>query len=125
MNKKYFLIIVIMVVALGAFGYFYFTTPVSPVTPGALDGFAQCLADKGVVMYGSYWCVHCQRQKQLFGDSFRFVTYVECADNPKQCTDAGVQSFPTWKFKDGKTLVGEQTLDALGAESGCSVPASK
>ena len=38
-------------------------------TPGKLDGFAQCLKDKGAIFYGAFWCPHCQNQKKMFGRS--------------------------------------------------------
>ena len=30
------------------------------------DGFASCMTEKGVIMYGTDWCPNCQNQKQLF-----------------------------------------------------------
>src|SRR5208282_2697580 len=42
------------------------------------DAFAHCLADRGVRMYGAYWCPHCVEQKQEFGASFEYAPYVEC-----------------------------------------------
>src|SRR5512143_3304835 len=43
------------------------------------DGFAQCLKDRGVRMYGAWWCPHCQEQKEKFGEaSFKLAPYVEC-----------------------------------------------
>ena len=84
-----------------------------------LDEFAQCLAQKGATMYGAYWCPHCQNEKQAFGDSFRFVPYVECSTESKKCLDAGVNGFPTWIFTDGRKFEGEQGIEKLSQESGC------
>lgn len=86
-----------------------------------LDAFAQCLADKGAVMYGADWCPHCHNEKQAFGDSFRLVPYVECPDNPQKCLSAGINVYPTWIFPDGKKLVGEQGIKKLSQESGCPI----
>jgi hypothetical protein len=60
------------------------------------DAFAKCLTDKGFVMYGAAWCSHCAAQKALFGDSFKYIKYVECPDNINFCLDKGVQGYPTW-----------------------------
>lgn len=87
-----------------------------------LDGFAQCLASKGATMYGAAWCSHCESEKKAFGKSFRFISYVECPDEPQRCIVAGVESYPTWIFSDGKKLVGEQGLLKLSQESGCELP---
>ncbi|MEK7087817.1 MAG: hypothetical protein AAB891_00845 [Patescibacteria group bacterium] len=91
----------------------------------ALDSFAQCLADKGAVMYGANWCPHCQNEKSAFGPSFRIVPYVECPTEPARCLSAGIESYPTWIFPDGKKLVGEQGFPKLSQESGCVLPLSK
>lgn len=60
------------------------------------DAFAKCLTDKGFAMYGAVWCSHCTAQKALFGDSFKYIKYVECPDNINLCLDKGVQGYPTW-----------------------------
>ena len=83
-----------------------------------LDTFAQCLTSKGLKMYGAYWCPHCQAQKALFGDSFKYVNYTECTEKPDVCTAAGVQGYPTWEIAS-TTLVGEQSLETLAAQTGC------
>ena len=93
------------------------------VQTGRLDVFAQCLRDKGVVMYGAEWCSHCQAQKQLFGQSFEYVNYVECPQDPKKCLGVGIEGYPTWITAGGVKLVGEQKLEDLSRISGCSLPA--
>ena len=70
-------------------------------------------------MYGAYWCSHCQNEKRAFGDSFRFVPYVECTRETAKCAAAGIEGFPTWIFPDGRKLVGEQGLRRISQESGC------
>lgn len=91
----------------------------------ALDGFARCLTQKGAVMYGASWCSHCQNEKRAFGDAFKYVAYVECTEDPKVCTDAGVRGYPTWKFPDGRKLEGEQGISGLSQATGCAVPGSE
>jgi uncharacterized membrane protein/glutaredoxin len=74
-----------------------------PATPGA--GYEAALAKhlraSGAVMYGAYWCPHCQEQKALFGDAAKDLPYVECDPSgvnarPDLCEKAGVKAFPTW-----------------------------
>jgi len=66
------------------------------------DALAKCLTDKGVKMYGAYWCPHCQNQKKAFGDSFQYINYIECADGQNGqtqiCKDNGITGYPTWEF---------------------------
>lgn len=92
-----------------------------PSGPGKYDAFAQCLAQKGITMYGAAWCPHCQDEKAAFGKSFQYVTYVECPDNPDVCQAKGVESYPTWIFPDASRLVGFQELQALADKSGCAL----
>lgn len=86
------------------------------------DAFAQCLTERGAAMYGAEWCSHCQNQKRMFGESFRFVNYVECTEEIRTCTEKGIQGFPTWVFADNSRLEGEQSFAALAAKSGCPLP---
>jgi len=93
-----------------------------------MDRFAKCLADKDAVMYGVFWCDHCREQKVAFGDSFKYVKYVECvaSDAPRvllpECRAQGITQTPTWIFPDGSKLVGAQALSALAEKSGCKAP---
>ena len=93
--------------------------------PHEFDALAKCLTEKGVVMYGAYWCSHCQEQKKAFRDSFEFITYMECAspEDPQkmtaQCKAAGISGYPTWIFPGNVKLGGEQTLEKLSKVSEC------
>ena len=128
MNKKYLFVglgIVIVVIA----GIVLYP---KEKDNGELDLFAQCIASKGITMYGADWCPHCQSQKNRFGSSFKFVPYVECPADPKLCLAKGVVNYPTWIFPASsaggpgeKRLVGDQELQKLSDESGCQLPAGK
>ncbi len=92
-----------------------------------LDGFAQCLADKKVTMYGSFLCPHCDDQKKLFGPSFRFVPYVECTVRGSRlltshCVAEQIRFSPTWIFADGDRRLGLQPLKVLSEKTGCKLP---
>jgi len=88
----------------------------------AVDTFAKCLASKNAVMYGAYWCPHCQNQKKLFGSSFQYVPYVECTQDVAKCTAMNVQGYPTWIFSDGSRVEGEQSFQDLSNKTGCPAP---
>ena len=89
-----------------------------------MDQFAQCLTDKGAVMYGLYWCPHCEDQKKLFGTSFGKVRYVECGTvdhkEQPQCAQEGLVDFPAWRFADGERHAGGLSLPELSAKTGCA-----
>ena len=94
--------------------------------PSPYQAFAQCLTNQEVTMYGAWWCSHCERQKKMFGSAFSDVNYVECSTASRTmnqtCKDAGIERYPTWRFKDGSSLDGEQTFETLAEKSGCSLP---
>lgn len=93
------------------------------------DNFARCLADRGVKMYGAYWCPHCQEEKEKFGASFEYVPYVECGIKgdarrvSQACTDAGIHLYPTWQFPPtGERVERVFTLQELSDRTGCPLP---
>ena len=89
---------------------------------GKYKEFAECLGEKGITMYGERSCPHCAEQKYLFGDDFKYVPYVECADLPEVCTQAQVELYPTWINSAGEQKEGVQRLNDLGTWSGCALP---
>ena len=97
------------------------------VEPGKYDDFAKCLSEKGVKMYGAYWCSHCLNQKKMFGSSWKYVNYIECDprgddSDPEACKAAGVNGFPTWIFQDGTKNEGEISLRELSLKTDCVLP---
>lgn len=95
--------------------------------PGQYDKLAQCLTEKGVKFYGASWCPHCAEQKRMFGNSMKYIDYVECAlpgnqqGQTQACNDAKIEGYPTWTLPDGSRLSGEQLPKTLGEKAGCSV----
>jgi len=82
---------------------------------------ALCLKDVGAKMYGTYWSEHTAKQKEEFGEYFKYVPYVDCEHGfevAKECKEADVSEYPIWAI-NGKRLKGEQTLDALEKAAGC------
>jgi hypothetical protein len=84
---------------------------------------AKAMKEKGITMYGAYWCPHCSRQKELFGqEAWGYINYVECS--PKgygfKGTCKNVDGYPT--FMDNKrgrvNVSGERPLDFLAQEVG-------
>ena len=91
------------------------------------DSFAKCLATKQAKMYGLYWCPHCIEQKEMFGEAFHYVPYVECAikgssEMAAACKIAGVKLFPSWQFGQEPPKEVVLSLEALSDKTGCSLP---
>lgn len=93
--------------------------------PGVYDQFAQCLTEKGAIMYGASWCKHCKDQKATFDRSFKYIKYVECPDNTQLCLDKGVQGYPTWLIGTSTRIEGfikNKTMKDLSDATGCPLP---
>jgi hypothetical protein len=89
--------------------------------------FAKCLATKQAKMYGLSWCPHCVDQKEMFGEAFHYVPYVECGiiatkEETPQCKAAGIKLFPSWQFGMDPPKEGVLSLEALSDKTGCSLP---
>jgi hypothetical protein len=111
-------IIAVLVIAYAAFWYY---------NNHHYDAFAKCLASSQTKMYGLYWCPHCAEQKAMFGKSFRYVPYVECAikgshDLAPACKAAGVKLFPSWQFGSNPPIEGVFPMQELSDKTGCSLP---
>lgn len=118
------LAIVVILVIIGSSGVSYAQEDV--------DTFAKCITEKGAVMYGAFWCPHCAKVKKNFGESFRYVEYVECdprGDNEQSllCIEKGIEAYATFEFNDDPStrLVGEPTFEELAAATGCVAPEAK
>ena len=81
---------------------------------GKYDEFAKCITEKGAVEYGAYWCLHCQKVKNSFGDSFKYVNYHEHQELP------GIKKTPTWVV-NGEWYENVQPFDRLAALTGCKL----
>jgi hypothetical protein len=93
------------------------------------DAFARCLTQRGVKMYGAWWCTHCQEQKELFGASFEYAPYVECGikgdlhGTAQVCKDQDIKHYPTWQFPPmGERVERVFPLQELADRTGCPLP---
>jgi hypothetical protein len=93
---------------------------------GQYDNFAKCLSQSGAKMYGAYWCPHCEDQKQMFGNSWQYVKYIECSlpnrgGQNEVCDQADIKAYPTWEFGDGSRQTGTLTPLQLSQLSHCTL----
>lgn len=113
-NNKKILIISIVSIAFaliaGGFGFSYLNS----LKPGPLDELAQCLTDKGAIMYGASFCQYSLAQKKMFGNSARYLDVRDFSENPN------VETTPTWLI-NGNYYKNVQTFDRLSSLTGCKV----
>ncbi len=121
-SSRFFLWIVVVVLLAGAYGAGWY------YKNHRYDAFAKCVASKQARMYGLYWCPHCADQKEMFGASFRYIPYQECAikgsphELTPECKAVGVKLFPSWQFGNNPPKEGVLSLQELGDKTGCSLP---
>lgn len=123
-ETKFIIFIVLLIVIVGGIGLYF---GLKPEKPGRLDSFAQCLKTSGAEFYGTFWCPHCQSQKEMFGSSKKYLPYTECSstDGKEQlqiCKDKGIEGYPLWIFADGTRLSGELPLETLRDKTQCVLP---
>jgi thiol-disulfide isomerase/thioredoxin len=119
--------ICIGIVVVGILGWGVWYSIKTSNEPGKLDSFAQCLTEKGMKFYGAFWCPHCQAMKRLFGNSTKYLNYIECSTPNGQaqtqiCVDNKIEGYPTWVFADGSRMSGEVKLSQLSEKTGCALP---
>ncbi|MBU0533137.1 hypothetical protein KKB44_06610 [Candidatus Micrarchaeota archaeon] len=125
MDKDFILVGIVMLIFMGFAVFAFGGTNIKNENNNSVnyDTFAQCLAEKGVIMYGAYWCGHCNNQKAMFGDSWQYVDYIECSTSTGQaqeCTDADITGYPTWEFS-GQKVPGELSFEDISRYSGCEL----
>jgi hypothetical protein len=118
--SKPFIVVVILFSLVIAFSIFTFQSE------GISGNFAQCLSQNNVKMYGAFWCPHCESQKEMFGKSWQYISYIECSlpdksGQTQNCIDEEINSYPTWEFNDGQRHEGALTPLQLSQFSGCKI----
>ena len=84
------------------------------------EDLIQCLADKGVVIYGTQTCPACNYLVDLFGGHEKISPiYVDCNQERERCSQEMQTEFvPEIQIKE-ELYRGPRTLKALAEETGC------
>ena len=92
------------------------------------ETLGQCLARKGVHLYGASWCHPCHDQLAWFGDDAKNVPFTDCFPTDDTviaapaCQAVGLDiggPFPTWIFADGLKVIGTRSLKWLAISTDC------
>lgn len=81
------------------------------------EELAKCIGDNSIY-YMQTGCPACEQQKELFGNSYKHLTTINCKTNPTACTTNAITSTPTWSIKGEKTI-GVKTIEELKEMTGC------
>ncbi len=103
---KFVLLITSVVIVVAVLGFFITK---QDTAPSKYDDFAKALKTEGAQFFGAFWCPHCLAQKVSFGKAKQYLPYVECSNPDKSptqiCKDNKIESYPSWKFKNGISLM--------------------
>lgn len=96
---------------------------------GQLDSFATCVEKSDAKFFGAFWDASTREQKKLFGPSKRLLPYVECTVSSEMyqfqnddCKKEGIETYPTWLFKDGSYIFGVANLEKIAEKTNCQLP---
>ena len=116
-------LLLILIFASGIFFIYHFS---KEEESGPLDQLAQCIEESGTKFYGAHWDIPTREQLKEFGPSKRLLPYIECADGgesfqfqSERCSEAGIETYPTWAFPDGGYYLGVLTPEQLEEKTRC------
>ena len=82
------------------------------------EALAKCLTEKGVYIYVSPSCGHCNHQKEVFGDDFQYINSIDCTEDQEVCKAAGIAGVPTWVINN-QNYPGRKSLSELKELTNC------
>jgi len=109
--KKGNVITLIIVLAVIILAIIIINKPNSSVDPNT----AKCIGNNSVI-YVQLGCSACKLQEDMFGDSYQYLTRVDCFYERDKCSN--ITATPTWTIK-GQTYVGVQSIKILQNLTGC------
>jgi hypothetical protein len=113
-NKLYYVSIAAAAVIVGLILFW-------PHTAKSGKTFGQCLKEKGLIMYGSDRCEVCLNQKQILGEDFQDIKYVNCDSYGDICEARSIRSYPVWSVNDETYYKGIKSIPELVELSGCAL----
>ena len=116
-NKKILIIVTVIIIITGLFFALR-----NLGERKAMDSFVQCLAEAGVVIYGSEYCPACLHLVESFG-GYEIINpiYIECSEERERCrAEMQTDYVPEIQIK-GELYVGPRDLDSFGRAAGCQL----
>ncbi len=82
------------------------------------EDLANCLKQKGVILYGVEDCEFCLKQKMLFGTAQVLLNDRDCQKEEQECRQIGVKGYPLWLI-NGRKYQGLRSLSELAIIANC------
>jgi len=104
-REKFYLIGSLMVVLLGGIIFYINGQEALRIKKNiAKSELTSCLSSKNIKFYGSSDCLNCKVQKDILGEAFSWIDYIECKKEngiAKICLDNEINTVPVWSFPSG------------------------
>jgi len=85
--------------------------------------FNDCLAENGLVIYGSYSCPHCTSLVSMLGGNLAVESlYVECTQDSERCSDEKIEAYVPEIQINGQLYEGQRTFGGFSSATGCPAP---
>ena len=85
--------------------------------------FNQCLADNGVIIYGTGWCPACRQLVESLGGYENISpVYVDCMDEKERCDNEKKTGYIPEIQIEGKLYESSRSLESLSQLTGCPLP---
>lgn len=81
------------------------------------EDLAKCISESSTLYYTT-GCSACKKQKDYFGDSYKYLKKVDCTVFPEKCRTAEITAVPTWII-NGEKIKGVQKITKLKELTGC------
>lgn len=108
---------ILILIGVMALAYFLIAKPFSPIDVKTSEEIAKCIG-KNSVVYVQLGCPHCENQKKMFGDNYKYINSIDCFYKREECSQAEISATPTWVIKN-KKYPGVQEIEKLRELTGC------
>jgi len=105
------LVIIVLLIISGIYLYKNLNKQITSET------FAKCVGQKSI-LYVQQGCSHCIDQENLFGDTYKYLTTIDCHFDSQKCIEAKITGTPTWIINN-KSYTGFKTIEELKELTGC------
>lgn len=78
---------------------------------------AKCIGQNSI-LYSQLGCSHCIDQEKLFGETYKYLTVVDCWYEPQLCVESNITGTPSWVI-NGEIYNGVHKVDELMELTGC------
>ena len=122
MEKRNKAIISFIIMLALIFGLYYFSDWFSKTTgylvssEGEGSRLAKCISEKNTTLYTAKYCSDCRKQRELFGESIKYINNIECLGGIERCYELKV--VPAWDI-NGKLYYGIKSLSDLKVLTNC------